>query len=941
MKHNLIIRILALVFFTGVLISETYAQSPGKIVGKITDKKTGETLIGVSVKISETNKGTTTDVEGRYALNGLTAGTFTVEFSYIGYPTKKISDIVVSAGKVTNLDVVMEESGQELQAVVITATAKQESISGLLIQQKNSVSISSGISADQIRISPDRNTSQVLKRVSGASIQDNKFVVIRGLSDRYNSSTLNNAILPSTETDRKAFSFDIIPSNLVDRVVINKTASPELPGDFSGGVVQIFTKDIPDLDFIDFSYGVAYNTLSTFNDFQSGLRGKTDYLSFSDNTKKFPSSFNPGTYGLSSTTTQQRFAITKDFSNNFGIQSYSALPSQNAQITLGNQKVFNNGGKLGSIVSLSYRNTQSVNEAERYDYEGNDVVLDYKGNQYKFNTNVGLLANIAYVNGDTKIALKNTYNRTFDDATTTRNGINVQKNGDVRDYIYVLNEKSLFSAQLEGDHRFWKDTKFNWNANYANSINNQPDLRALAYVKSFGGANGVEYPSNPYLAQVPRGASANNDARRFSSKLNENSFGAGLNVTQPYELFGEKSNLKFGYLGQYKLRDFDATVLGYVVANANVYDEARMASQSPGEIFSAANIGNEGFVLSNITNANDSYDAISLLNSGYIMTDNRIGKNLRAVLGARVESYVQDVNSRGKSGEIFNGNITYLDVLPSLNLTYSLTEKANLRFSASQTVSRPELREVSAFSYYDFVTFSSISGNPNLRRSQNTNLDLRYEVYPKSSETLSASVFYKDFRNAIEQVVLPGSNIEYRLRSFNNVKSAVTYGAEIEFRKKLDFLSAHPVLENTTLFANAALMKSEVDLSEVEGSAGNRPLQGQSPYLINSGLQYISNRGLGFSLLYNRIGHRIADVGFVGYIDIYENARDVIDLQFSKRLLRNRAELKLNVSDILNQESVFYQNGDNKRSYTSNDLIINRMKFGTTYTLGFSYSIRK
>ena len=939
MKHNLIIRILAIVIcITGVLISDIFAQ--GKITGKLSDKKTGETLIGVSVKVSGTTKGTTSDVEGRYTLAGLSAGTFTLEFSYVGYPTKKISDILVSAGKVTNLDVVMEESGQELQQVVITATAKQESLSALYAQQKNSISISSGVSAEQIRISPDRNTSQVLKRVSGASIQDNKFVVVRGLSDRYNSSTLNNAILPSTESDRKAFSFDIIPSNLIDRIVVNKTASPDLPGDFAGGLVQVFTKDVPDQNFINLTYGVSYNQQSTFKDFRSGPRGKMDILGFSNGSRRFPSSFDPNSYALSSTNTQQRFAISKSFNNNFGIQENQTAPSQNFQLTWGNQKKFDSGGALGSMISLSYRNTQSINPAERYDYEGSDVALSYQGDQYRFNTNLGLLANIAFVKGNNKLALKNTFNKSFDDVTTIRNGVSIQKNGDVRDFVYVLGEKSLFSSQLEGDHKV-RDLKVNWNANYSHNTNDQPDLRALGYVRSFGGFNGMAYPSNPYLAQVPRGASANNDARRFSSELDENSIGAGLNFTLPYEVFNAASNLKFGYLGQYKVRQSSATVLGYVVANSNVYDEEKMASMSPEEIFSSENIGNEGFVLSDITNANDKYDANSLLNAGYLMTDSKLGDKLRAVLGLRVESYIQDVNSRGKSGEVFAGNVTYLDLLPSLNLSYALTNKTNLRLSASQTVSRPELREVSAFSYYDFVSFSSISGNPNLKRSQNTNLDLKYEMYPRPSETFSASIFYKNFNNAIEQIILPGSNIEYRLRSFNNVKSAITYGFELELRKKLDFISPNPFLSNTTFFTNVALMKSEVDLSGVDGTSGNRSLQGQSPYLINSGLQYFApGKGVGFSVLYNRIGPRISDVGFVGYTDIYENSRDVVDIQLSKRLLKNRAELKLNASDVFNQKSIFYQNLDDKKTYSSKDLVINRLQFGSNYTLSFSYNFQ-
>ena len=932
----------AIITLLFVIISAAVFAQTGKISGKVSDKSTGETLIGVTVKIAGTTKGAATDVEGRYVISGVEPGKITLEISYVGYTTKNITGVEVKANSSTVVDLIMEEStDQKLNEVVITANVNKESVNVLYVNQKSSISVSSGISAELIRKSPDKNTSEVLKRVSGASIQDNKFVIIRGLADRYNSSTLNGALLPSTETDKKAFSFDIIPSNMIDRIIISKTASADLPGDFSGGVVQVFTKDVPDQNFIDFSYGVAYNSLSTFKDLNTGARASSAYFGFDDGSRSLPSSFDPGTYGLSSTPQSQKYSVTKNFNNNWGIQSSKALPSQNGQLTWGNRKNLSNDGVLGSIVSLSYRNTQSINVAERYDYENTDVVLDYKGNQNRFSTNMGLLANLAYVKGNNKIAWKNTVNRVFDDATTVRNGINIQKQGDVRDYIYVLNEKTLISSQLEGDHKFGeKEYRLNWNANYAYNNSEQPDLRALGYVRSFSGYNGQAYPNNPYLAQVPRGASASNDARRFTSILNEHSTGAALNITRPYELFSGKSNLKFGYMGQYKIRDFGATVLGYVVSNPNIYDEAAMASLSPDEIFSPENIGNNGFVLSDITNANDKYDANSFLNSGYVMTDNTFGK-LRSVLGARVESYIQNVGSRGKSGEVYSGKATYLDVLPSLNLTYALTDITNLRLSASRTVSRPELREVSAFSYYDFVAFSSVSGNPDLKRSQNTNLDFKYEVYPASGETFSVSLFYKDFRNAIEQIILPGSNIEYRLRSFSNVTSAQTYGAEIEVRKKLSFIADNNLFNNLTFFANGALINSSVDLSGVEGAVGDRPLQGQSPYLINSGLQYVEpNSSIGFNVLYNRIGHRISDVGFVGYTDIYENSRDVIDLQLSKRLLNNRAELKLNVSDILNQNSLFYQNTDGKRSYSAGDNVINRARFGSTYSLTFSYNFR-
>jgi hypothetical protein len=268
-----------------------YAQT-GKISGTISDKKTGETLIGVTVKIKGTTKGVSTDVDGKYILQAMANGKYTLEFSYVGYQTKEVSDVEVKSPSVTSLNVILNEAGgQNLQEVVVRASFKQESVNALYAKQKNSAVISDGVSSDQIKKSPDRNTSDVLKRVSGATVQDNKFVVIRGLSDRYNTATLDGSSLPSTEPNRKAFSFDIVPSNLVDNLIISKTATPDLPADFTGGAIQISTKDIPESNFISFGIGAGYNTASTFKDFKSGARTATDYLGFDNGDKALPANF--------------------------------------------------------------------------------------------------------------------------------------------------------------------------------------------------------------------------------------------------------------------------------------------------------------------------------------------------------------------------------------------------------------------------------------------------------------------------------------------------------------------------------------------------------------------------------------------------------------------------------------------------------------------------
>ncbi|RZL61987.1 MAG: TonB-dependent receptor, partial [Pedobacter sp.] len=321
MKSQLTLKKAFITLLFVVMGATVFAQGTGKISGTVSDKKTGETLIGVSVKIAGTTKAVGTDVEGRYVIGGLAAGKYTLEVSYISYAKKNITDIEVKDGVATSVNVILEEASATLNQVVITASFKQESVNTLYASQKNSASISDGISADVIRKSPDRNTGEILKRVSGTSVQDNKFIVVRGLSDRYNNAMLNNAPLPSTEADRKTFSFDVIPSAMVDNIVISKTATPDLPGDFAGGAIQVKTKDFPDKRVFELGYGVSYNTISTFNDFYGNSRPVEDYTTFGTAKYELPSSF-PSTrekFVNSSPTAQAEFS--KRFNNTWGIKN--------------------------------------------------------------------------------------------------------------------------------------------------------------------------------------------------------------------------------------------------------------------------------------------------------------------------------------------------------------------------------------------------------------------------------------------------------------------------------------------------------------------------------------------------------------------------------------------------------------------------------------------
>jgi hypothetical protein len=326
------------------------------------------------------------------------------------------------------------------------------------------------------------------------------------------------------------------------------------------------------------------------------------------------------------------------------------------------------------------------------------------------------------------------------------------------------------------------------------------------------------------------------------------------------------------------------------------------------------------------------------------MMDNRLGSKVRLVWGVRVENFEYTVETADFSNPNIVINRSYLDVMPSFNLTYNITDKSNFRLGGWRSVSRPDFREVANFQFYDFSRNAIIKGNAELERSQNTNLDLRYEIYPTAGEIFSVSLFGKHFDKPIETVIPSGAVATSLIITYANPKSALSYGAELEFRKKLDFFQGK-FFQRLTAFGNFALIRSQVDFAGTDISIfeEDRPMQGQSPYIINGGLQYTDDQtGLSFTGLVNRIGHRIALVGFQGYPDIYENGRTVIDLQVAKRLFKDRGEVKLNVGDILNQRAIFYQNtGDiTKRSFKeSTDNVWNSFRYGTNVSLTFSMNL--
>ena len=822
--------LLSFLLLTHQLLSQTLS-------GKVKSNK--EELIGVTVWITNntTNKkvGTTTDINSQYQFSNIQKGNYSIKASFVGYKEYNKS---IKIDSTTNFDIQLEEDTKVLQEVVVKQVAKKETATALINTLKASYIVADGLSIESIKKTPDRTVGDALKRVSGVTIQNDKFVLVRGLADRYNSALLNKSILPSTEPDRRAFSFDIIPTSLIDNIIINKGASANLPGDFAGGLVQITTKEVSG-DFFNISLGGSWGSLSTGQDFRL-----VDPI-------QFPTSF-PSTNGYRIAGIGDRRAYTKLIGSP-QTETSTSIPNLNGNLSFGVVK-----NKWNILFSSTARNTYSANTTERIDYQSStELAYNYKDQNYSNVQSLNGLLNIVYL-GENRYSWKTLANYQNEKSFLSRVGENYDNVQYVDSKSSNSIQKLVFNTQFEG-----KIKTLDFNVGYNLMLRDQPDYRVTPYISSL-------YTSTPYSI-------AWRDTYRFWSVMDENSFNGGLNKS-----IGD-IRLGVGYLK--KLRNFKARIFRYESAD----------------------------LLNEITNNTDKYTADFDLANGYVMYEKEVD-NLKVNTGLRTEYNLFKVQTSDFSGQRISVDREYLDILPSLNATYSTSEKTKVRLSVSKTLARPEFREVANFAYYDFVRNAQLLGNPNLQKTDIFNSDIKFELYPKSGENISIGFFGKKFFNPIEQVVADGSVPSNLLLTYKNPNEALVYGVEIELRKKLnDWLD---------LYSNTSFINSEVDINGVK-----RQLQGQSNYVVNGGLNLHKNNNT-FNISYNRVGDRISAVGFQGYPDIFENSRDVVDIVILRKI--KNGEIKLAVSDIFRQPFEYYQKPNRTLIKTNNE---------TTVSLTLNYNL--
>lgn len=883
----------------------TWAQ---QIKGVVIDQKSKETLIGAVVTVDGTNVKAITNIDGNFQIDGLDKEKkYTLYINYVGYKTQKIDGV---QAKDADQVIALQPDEQQLKEVTVTAVERRNTDAAMIQVAKNSPVIVSNVSAQEISRTQDTNAGEVIRRVPGVSLIDDKFVMVRGLSQRYNNVWVNGGAVPSSEADSRAFSFDIIPSSQIDNLTIVKSPTAEYPADYSGGFIIVNTKEIPAENSFNIAVGGNWNTSSAFQNFSYSKGSGTDFLGFDNGLRSLNggihAALNPqldangkpvGDYATS--------LLGNGLNNDWLVKNRKPLGDLKLAASL-NQRWMLGGRTLGMLAALNYTNEYRTYENMENNLYGIYDAANDKPNylrhsvddQYNNNVRLGAMLNFTFLSkdGNHKYQLKNIFNQLATSRYTWRDGVSAQSNLE-RSAEYYYRSRTTYNGQLTGKHTFTSDA-LDWSIGYAYANRHLPDRR--------------RYLIDDALESGVYALSTGNDISREWTQLDEHILSLGVNDKHHFKFGNFEPNLQVGAYGEYRSREYQTRnfIYNWNVSDNNMPSDFRH-SDIPTLLSSEANMGYDKLYLLEEKQMRNNYRGHNTLGAGYLALSLPFGK-LGIHAGVRFEHNDMELISNSRDYEKSESSRHYKtdDVFPSLNTTYKISDQHQVRLSYGRSINRPEFREVSSSVYYDFDLASNVQGNTELKNCYVDNLDLRYEWYPSRGELISLAVFYKHFDSPIEwtYTVAGGTDLIY---SYKNAKSANNYGVELDIRKNLGFIG----LKDFSWSFNGALIKSKVQF-EKGAKEEDRPMQGQSPYLINTGIFY-KNAPLkmDIALLYNRIGKRIIGVGrsegSTGddsnsrVPHSYEMPRNTIDFSLAKKF-GEHLELKLNVRDLL-AEKIYYK----------------------------------
>jgi hypothetical protein len=940
---NLLKNILFPIVFTSLSQQAFSQQDSGRIKGIVKDSSANGFMTGVTVIIQGSKKSAVTDSRGQFIFNNLRNGTYDIRISEGGYKTI-VETISISNGKTVDMGIItLENETTRLKEFRTTGTrAPKTTVSSGIAEVRNAEVVSNVTTAETIRNSQDGDAAKAAARIPGVTLMESRFIMLRGLSQRYNSVQINNINAPSTEVDRRAFSFDLVPSGMIDKIAIFKSPSSDLAGDFAGGVIKLVTKNEVEKDFFSVNLGFGYRIKTSFNAHQHNSVGSsTDLFGFDNGNRELPSGF-PGT--LSTLSSKESVSYGKKLQNNFSLSNYNAPLDFGFGFGFGKNIKLNKKSSLFTVNNFSYSTNYQYAALNRYRYQNDPQefvrqMFNYRDDNFSIESKISLLSNwILKLDKKTTFSFKNIFNQIGENETTVRTGVNLTERStdEFRNYGFHYTSRSIYFGQFEGIHKLkHKGDKFSYTLGYSNISRNEPDYRRFRTYRTIGS-------DGAYTLIDPPSASLF-DAARFYSKLNEHTISGNFNYEKHFASTMDSTRdivLRAGSYIETKHRDFKARWISYSF-NGDPSNKNDFLMQPIDRLFSDPNINSiAGFKPLEGTNPSDRYTAGNDLLAAYINSSIPMGKiNINA--GARLEYFRQQLNSRTQTDSV-NVNLENLNLLPSVNIAYYYNKKNLVRMGYGRTVNRPEFRELAPFVYYDFMYDVNIVGNPDLKSATIDNIDIRFENYPTKSETFSIGFFYKRFLNPIENYVQPvGLSQQFYLQ---NAKSARNMGAEIEVRKSFDQSSQSQFIKKLSIVLNASCIISKVDLGDDStlSQARTRPLQGQSPYILNLALQYKNDSGIAVNIAYNIIGKRIIYVGNNIFPTVYEMPRHSLDITFTKEVTR-KLNVKFGVSDLLNWKNQLWQdtNGDGKIDYkkerTDHQLL--QYRRGQLFSLGLSYKI--
>ena len=917
--------------------------SQGTIRGKLVDEKTHEPLIGAIVQIKETEEGIVTDLDGSYSIQ-LPEGSYTVMHAYVGYQNKSITEVNVTNGSVNTLGEIplgVDDSSNELEAVTITAEVQKNTEAGILNFQQNSSKIVDAVSAQSIAKTGDSDVAAVVKRVPGVTIEGGKYVYVRGLGDRYSKSVLNGLEIPGLDAEKNTVQMDIFPSNIIDNIVVYKTFHPDLPGDFSGGMIDVETRDFPDNKYLKAGVSFGFNSETTFSDDYILYEGQSgDLFGFGKSERQLP--FNRS-FEVNGSTAETLSKNTLALNNQVAAKSEESFLLPRLNLSYGNQIDINDDYRFGYNLALNYRQDQQLQpnykqtllQIRRLPELRYDSVTNLQGKIGSSETMLNAIGGFALKNDNNKYSLKLLHTRTGENEATLRTD-NSFRNEQVN-YESVLDyfQRTISNGILSGEHYLNNDKLFEWGNAFTYTTIDNPDRTTSSVIFAGNGQYNFTGSGDSGLSKEWR------DLSEISNNLK-------ANLEMPVSLFQEGSTLKFGLSSFFKNRDYDAYALTMGIRSINSSDTQNLATISDlDELLASENIyrpGQSGYAINNFLNdAPNSYQANMHVAGGYFMGDFNITDKLEFIGGLRMENAIMNYEGTDRlTFESINSEtLNSTQFLPSANFVYAMQDDMNLRASFNRTLARPSFKEKSEAIIFDPITATTFYGDLDLIETEISNFDLRWEYFFESNEMISLSSFYKNMQNPIEYQALSIASGPDDITAVNK-DEADLIGGEFELRKNLGFFGN--AFKNFAFNGNFTYVETFINLSDVELSKyetaqidapKNRELLGQSPYTINAGLGY-NKDSFQANVNYNVKGKTLSVIGLGQYPNVYEIPVNRLSAKIAKRIgANNNHSITLTGSNLLNQDIRFeyeFPGIENQE--------FNSFSPGFDLSLGYTYNFR-